>query len=94
MKDCAFNDSRRAALFYSLCYQVLIAGTEKFNNSYKEGISHLQKNGLLAEPLDPSEIAVFLRDNPGLDKKMIGDYVSAKKNAKILKAFVEWVKGL
>lgn len=37
------------------------------------------------------EIAQFLRENPGLDKKMIGEYISKKKNVeiKILKTFVK-----
>lgn len=31
----------------------------------------------------------FLRENPGLDKKMIGEYISGRANMQILEAFVK-----
>jgi golgi-specific brefeldin A-resistance guanine nucleotide exchange factor 1 len=41
--------------------------------------------------LDLLEIAHFLRENPGLDKKMIGEFINKKKNveSKILEVFVK-----
>ena len=62
-------------------------GTELFNVKPKDGIAFLQEHGLLAKPLDPVEVASFLRENPRLDKKQIGEYVSAKKNAAVFNAF-------
>lgn len=69
--------------------QILITGTEQFNSQPSKGILFLQEHGLLKEPLDPQEVATFLRDNPQLDKKMIGEYVSNRKNLKVLEAFVK-----
>ncbi|XP_054719595.1 Golgi-specific brefeldin A-resistance guanine nucleotide exchange factor 1-like [Uloborus diversus] len=68
--------------------KILITGTDQFNSQPSRGISFLQEHGLLKNPLDPQEVAVFLRDNPQLDKKMIGEYVSNRKNLKVLEAFV------
>lgn len=34
-------------------------------------------------------MAQFLRENPHLDKNMIGEYVSNKKNLEVLKSFVK-----
>lgn len=71
--------------------RLLSQGTELFNQSPDKGIKFLQENGILNTQLDPKEVALFLRENPGLDKKVIGEYISKKKNvdSKILKNFVE-----
>lgn len=37
---------------------------------------------------DPDEIAKLLRENPTLDKKAIGEYLSKKENTNILHSFV------
>ncbi|XP_047992703.1 Golgi-specific brefeldin A-resistance guanine nucleotide exchange factor 1 [Leguminivora glycinivorella] len=47
-------------------------GTELFNQKPERGIEYLQEHGVLKTPLDPEEVALFLRENPDLDKKMIG----------------------
>ena len=41
------------------------------------------------KPTDPREVAHFLRENPHLDKNMIGEYISNKKNLAIFNAFVK-----
>ncbi|XP_075169478.1 sec7 domain-containing protein garz [Haematobia irritans] len=71
--------------------RLLSQGTELFNQRPDKGIQFLQENGILNSQLDPMEVAMFLRENPGLDKKMIGEYISKKKNvdSKILMNFVE-----
>ncbi|KAI8128990.1 Golgi-specific brefeldin A-resistance guanine nucleotide exchange factor 1 [Lucilia cuprina] len=71
--------------------RILTQGTELFNQRPDKGIQFLQENGILNPQLDPMEVALFLRENPGLDKKMIGEYISKKKNvdSKILMNFVE-----
>ena len=69
--------------------KILHTGSEHFNTKASKGIEFLQSQGLLSEPLDPTEVAHFLRENPLLDKRAIGDYVSAKKNSQILRAFVK-----
>ena len=47
----------------------------------------LQDNGMIATPLDPAQLIPFLKENPRLDKKMLGEYLSNKKNVKVLEAF-------
>lgn len=66
-------------------------GTELFNQRPEKGIHYLQENGYLSAELDPVEVAQFLRENSSLDKKMIGEYISKKKNVelKILEYFVK-----
>lgn len=76
--------------FSSFILQILTQGTELFNQRPDKGIQFLQENGLLQAQLDPMEVAHFLRDNAGLDKAMIGEYISKKKNVelRILENFV------
>ncbi|XP_054736737.1 Golgi-specific brefeldin A-resistance guanine nucleotide exchange factor 1 [Anastrepha obliqua] len=71
--------------------RVLTQGTELFNQRPDKGIQYLQEHGILSAQLDPMQVALFLRENPGLDKKMIGEYISKKKNvdSKILINFVD-----
>ncbi|KAG1678115.1 Golgi-specific brefeldin A-resistance guanine nucleotide exchange factor 1 [Nymphon striatum] len=68
--------------------KLLATGTEHFNSKPSKGITFLQENGLLTIPLDPSEVTIFLKENPKLDKKMIGEYISSKKNQNVLDVFV------
>lgn len=67
----------------------LPAGTEHFNHKPKKGIQFLQEHGVIKSDSDPHEIALFLRENPALDKKMIGEFISNRKNLDILDAFVK-----
>ncbi|NXG42685.1 GBF1 factor, partial [Psilopogon haemacephalus] len=68
--------------------KLLITGTEQFNQKPKEGIRFLQEKNLLATPIDNNEVARWLRENPRLDKKMIGEFVSDRKNINLLESFV------
>ncbi|VUZ46578.1 unnamed protein product [Hymenolepis diminuta] len=68
--------------------KLLMNGSDRFNLKPKDGIAFLQKNGLLADPLDPVEMATFLAENPRLDKRTIGEFLSNRKNTDILVAFV------
>ncbi len=65
-------------------------GTELFNMKPAKGIAFLQEQGLLDTPLDPGQVVTLLRENPKLDKKMIGEYISNKKNSKVLETFVKY----
>ncbi|KAL0274869.1 UNVERIFIED_CONTAM: hypothetical protein PYX00_002898 [Menopon gallinae] len=69
--------------------KLLTSGTEQFNIKPKKGIQFLQEHHLLSTPLDPQEVVHFLRENPRLDKKMIGDYISNRTNLEVLDAFVK-----
>lgn len=68
--------------------KLLATGTEHFNSKAKKGIQYLQEHHLLATPLDTSEVVHFLRENPRLDKKMIGEYISNRENLAVLDSFV------
>uniref|UniRef100_A0A3Q2NNK2 Golgi brefeldin A resistant guanine nucleotide exchange factor 1 n=1 Tax=Fundulus heteroclitus TaxID=8078 RepID=A0A3Q2NNK2_FUNHE len=68
--------------------KLLITGTEQFNQKPKRGIQFLQEKGLLSDPLDTKQVAQWLRENPRLDKKMIGEYISDRKNMELLDSFV------
>lgn len=70
---------------------MLTSGTEKFNTKPKKGIEFLQEHGLLSTPLNPIEIATFLKENPLLDKKMIGEYISNRNNIDVLNSFIKYV---
>lgn len=67
----------------------LPTGTEYFNHKPKKGIQFLQEHGILKPVLDSQEVVLFLRENPGLDKKMIGEYISSRNNFQILETFVK-----
>ncbi|XP_043838957.1 Golgi-specific brefeldin A-resistance guanine nucleotide exchange factor 1 isoform X3 [Dromiciops gliroides] len=68
--------------------KLLITGTEQFNQKPKKGIQFLQEKGLLTIPMDNNEVAQWLRENPRLDKKMIGEFVSDRKHLDLLESFV------
>ncbi|XP_072138695.1 Golgi-specific brefeldin A-resistance guanine nucleotide exchange factor 1 isoform X4 [Mobula birostris] len=68
--------------------KLLITGTEQFNQKPKKGIQFLQEKGLLASPMDTREVAQWLRENPRLDKKMIGEFISDRKSIELLDSFV------
>ncbi|KAM3606518.1 uncharacterized protein V6R79_017763 [Siganus canaliculatus] len=68
--------------------KLLITGTEQFNQKPKKGIQFLQEKGLLSNPIDNNQVAQWLRENPRLDKKMIGEYISDRKHTDLLDSFV------
>uniref|UniRef100_A0A8C5CGU9 Golgi brefeldin A resistant guanine nucleotide exchange factor 1 n=1 Tax=Gadus morhua TaxID=8049 RepID=A0A8C5CGU9_GADMO len=68
--------------------KLLITGTEQFNQKPKKGIQFLQEKGLLSSPMDNNQVAQWLRENPRLDKKMIGEIVSDRKHMELLDSFV------
>lgn len=70
---------------------MLATGTEHFNIKPKKGIQFLQEHHILSATLDPQEVVQFLKENPHLDKKMIGEYVSNRSNLVVLEAFVKLV---
>ncbi|XP_076818522.1 Golgi-specific brefeldin A-resistance guanine nucleotide exchange factor 1-like isoform X2 [Clavelina lepadiformis] len=72
--------------------KILQSGTELFNQKPKKGIAFLQEQNLLAVPLDTREVSKWLRVNPWLDKKMIGEYISDRRNPEILDGFVRTFK--
>ncbi|KAI8838851.1 hypothetical protein BJ741DRAFT_562615 [Chytriomyces cf. hyalinus JEL632] len=69
--------------------RLLAEGAERFNSSPKEGIKFLQEQELLPTPADPHSIAVFLKTTPGVNKKLIGEYIAKRGNEDILKTFIK-----
>ena len=69
--------------------QMLNTGIELFNTKPSKGIEYLQKSHIINETLVTSEIIRFLRENHGLDKAMIADYLANRKNVEILPAYVK-----
>ena len=49
----------------------------------------MQENGLLSTPFLPEELVHFMKGNPNVDKKVIGDYIGDKRRPKELEAFVK-----
>ena len=73
----------------SFLAQLLQHGIEQWNTRPLRGIAFLQENGLLAIPQDPKQLARLLRCHPQVDRKMLGEFLSARKNADVLRAFRE-----
>ncbi|XP_042856225.1 Golgi-specific brefeldin A-resistance guanine nucleotide exchange factor 1-like isoform X2 [Penaeus japonicus] len=88
---CVLSDSNRVSREQLLALKekkkLLAAGTDQFNAKPEKGIKFLQDNRIVANSVE--DIAIFLRENPRLSKRMIGEYVSKKKNVDILSAFVK-----
>lgn len=64
-------------------------GTEYFNQKPAKGLAYLQEQGLLKDPLDPDEVAAFIKENPKIDKKVLGEFITKRTNAHLLEAFVK-----
>ncbi|CAF0759689.1 unnamed protein product [Adineta steineri] len=69
--------------------KILKQGSELFNQSPSLGINFLQENQILTNPLQINEIVKFVKDNPMLDLKVIGEYLSNRKNSSILEQYVK-----
>jgi brefeldin A-resistance guanine nucleotide exchange factor 1 len=55
--------------------RLITEGTELFNKEPMKGLEYLCDNGILKNPLDPAEVAHWLRENPHLDKMKIADCI-------------------
>lgn len=55
--------------------KLVIEGTELFNLKPEKGIEFLSEKGILKNPLDPDDVALWLKNNPCLDKNKIADYI-------------------
>ena len=68
--------------------KIVNKGTNDFKDNPSKGIAYMQEMNLFQTPMDPVEVGTFMRENPHLDKKQIGEYVSKRKNLEVLEAFV------
>jgi len=71
--------------------QIYQTGTEQFNLKPLKGITYLQEHELLSAPLDPREVVRFIKENPKLDKKQIGEFISNKKYSTVLEEYQKCV---
>lgn len=55
-----------------------------------KGITYLQEHELLSLPLDPKEVVRFIKENPKLDKKQIGEFISNKKYSNVLEEYQKY----
>ena len=69
--------------------KLITTATEQFNAKPSKGIAYMQECKLMDTPPDVEEIVRFMRQNPHLDKNMLGEYISNRKNLDILKAYVK-----
>lgn len=69
---------------------LLTEGVALFNEKPKKGIKNLQDNRILATgDTQFTEIAAFLRSEPRLDKRQIGEFISGREGGDVLSAFVK-----
>ena len=68
--------------------KIVNAATAQFNTKPAKGVAYMQEMKQFQTPMDPVEVGNFMRENPHLDKKQIGEYVSNRKNIEVLEAFV------
>jgi brefeldin A-resistance guanine nucleotide exchange factor 1 len=69
--------------------KLITTTTEQFNTKPSKGVAYMQEMGLIKTPMDPVEVANFMRTNPHLEKKQMGEYISRRDNLHILEAFVQ-----
>jgi brefeldin A-resistance guanine nucleotide exchange factor 1 len=69
---------------------LLTEGVAAFNEKPKKGIKYLQEHGILGAGASQfTEMAAFLRSEPRLDKRQIGEYISCRGGQDILSAFIK-----
>ncbi|KAF9518905.1 hypothetical protein BS47DRAFT_1379647 [Hydnum rufescens UP504] len=75
--------------------KLLLTGTARFNSKPKSGLAFLEENGLIysdshgkAGVPRAQSLAMFLKNAPRLDKKLVGEYLSKAENVDVLKAFI------
>jgi brefeldin A-resistance guanine nucleotide exchange factor 1 len=66
--------------------RLLLTGAARFNKSPKTGIAFLKEHSFVDET--PESLAIFLKNTPRLDKRLLGDFVSKPDNIDILNTFM------
>ncbi|EEP80403.1 conserved hypothetical protein [Uncinocarpus reesii 1704] len=69
--------------------KIIIQGATKFNEDPKAGIAFLASKGIIEDIEDPKLIAKFLKGTSRISKKVLGEYISNRKNEQILEAFMD-----
>jgi len=88
--DAAADESAAQLLAARRRKSEVQAAADAFNKKPGKGLAALQKAGLVSTPLDPAEVAAFLRATPQLEKAALGDFLSSPgdESASVLRAFV------
>lgn len=68
--------------------KIIKSGSTKFNDNPKGGVAFLVKNGIIENPDDPAQLAVFLKSTSHLSKKVLGEFITKKNNEELLKAYI------
>lgn len=68
--------------------KIIKSGSIKFNDNPKGGVAFLVKNGIIANPDDPVQLAAFLKSTSHLSKKVLGEFITKKNNEGLLKAYI------
>ena len=66
--------------------RLLLTGAARFNKGPKTGIAFLKEHDFINET--PESLAIFLKNTPRLDKRLLGDFISKPDNTDILNAFM------
>ena len=66
--------------------RLLLTGAARFNKGPKTGIAFLKEHGFINDT--PESLAMFLKNTPRLDKRLLGDFISKPSNTDILNAFM------
>ena len=66
--------------------RLLLTGAARFNKSPKTGTAFLKEHSFVDGT--PESLAIFLKNTPRLDKRLLGDFISKPGNIDILNAFM------
>lgn len=69
----------------------ILEGAKRFNAKPKLGLAYLEEQGFISADASGNKdrsIAMFLKECPRLDKKLLGDYLSRPANQGVLDAFL------
>ncbi|KIY01740.1 uncharacterized protein Z520_01878 [Fonsecaea multimorphosa CBS 102226] len=68
--------------------KIIKSGASKFNDDPKAGVAYLVRNGIIANPDDPIQVAQFLKGTSHVSKKVLGEFLTKKSNEPLLIAFI------
>ncbi|KAG8936237.1 GDP/GTP exchange factor for ARF [Tulasnella sp. 418] len=76
--------------------RLILTGASRFNTKPKTGFAYFEEHGLIYKKeyedqglTRPEILAMFLKNTPRLDKKVLGDWISAPENIEVLRAFIK-----
>ncbi|KAF8606445.1 Sec7-domain-containing protein [Ceratobasidium sp. AG-I] len=87
------NVSPESLLFTKSRKLLVLTAAQKFNEKPKKAVEFMLENGLAEKKVkprkaDPKSLALFLKNCPRLDKKVLGEYISHLDNPDLLREFI------